>query len=387
MNVIDSVERKDCCGCSACVQICPEGCLEMKADRHGFCFPELTDRSCLDCGLCQRVCPVLEKDGEFVEPQEVYAVRNLREQVRMKSSSGGVFAFLAGRVLDEGGVVFAARFDSEWRVVHDCTERAEDLPRFMGSKYVQSDIKNTYVEAEEYLKKGKLVLFTGTPCQIASLHTFLKKDYENLITMDVVCHGVPSRRLWREFLDLLEKKYHSKIVAVNFRDKRDFGWHRPQMAYEYEDGKSHSFCGDQSFFQMFNTNLFLRPSCLKCKLISYHRPSDISVADYWGIERFRKDFDDNKGTSMILLNTKKGEALFDNVKSQMEYFETGKEYCWQGRLQGRSTIHSDTDRFWKEYKKHGLKYVLVKYTDYSASIKFMRRVRNKLLRIISRQKV
>ncbi len=386
--MIDKKEKKDCCGCGACAQACPFDAISMKEDEIGFLYPYIDADRCRNCGICDKVCGFTE-DNPFLSDGEpkLFAAKHKNETVRAASTSGGAFTALSDYVIQKGGIVFGAAYDKDMCVSHMLAENTAERNKFRSSKYVQSDIKNTYVEAEEYLKKGKLVLFTGTPCQIASLHTFLKKDYENLITMDVVCHGVPSRRLWREFLDLLEKKYHSKIVAVNFRDKRDFGWHRPQMAYEYEDGKSHSFCGDQSFFQMFNTNLFLRPSCLKCKLISYHRPSDISVADYWGIERFRKDFDDNKGTSMILLNTKKGEALFDNVKSQMEYFETGKEYCWQGRLQGRSTIHSDTDRFWKEYKKHGLKYVLVKYTDYSASIKFMRRVRNKLLRIISRQKV
>lgn len=316
MNVIDSVERKDCCGCSACVQICPEGCLAMKADRHGFCFPELTDRSCLDCGLCQRVCPVLEKDGEFVEPQEVYAVRNLREQVRMKSSSGGVFAFLAGRVLDEGGVVFAARFDSEWRVVHDCTERAEDLPCFMGSKYVQSDIGDCFTRARDYLKNGRRVLFVGTPCQIKALRLFLNKPYDKLTTVDFVCHGVPSPSVWRKYLEDVVKKNGMSledIQDITFRNK-DVSWRRYSLQIMAKDRTIvMEDLYHNAYLRGFLKNLYLRPSCHDCHARNFSSLSDITVCDFWGVDNYHAQIDDNKGVSAVFVHN---PSLLDVLKDE-----------------------------------------------------------------------
>lgn len=316
MNVIDSVERKDCCGCSACVQICPEGCLAMKADRHGFCFPELTERSCSDCGLCQRVCPVLEKGGEFVEPQEVYAVRNLREQVRMKSSSGGVFAFLAGRVLDEGGVVFAARFDSGWRVVHDCTERAEDLPRFMGSKYVQSDIGDCFTRARDYLKNGRRVLFVGTPCQIKALRLFLNKPYDKLTTVDFVCHGVPSPSVWRKYLEDVVKKNGmtlEDIQDITFRNK-DVSWRRYSVMIRAKDRTIvREDLYHNAYLRGFLKNLYLRPSCHDCHARNFSSLSDITVCDFWGVDNYHAQIDDNKGVSAVFVHN---PSLLDILKDE-----------------------------------------------------------------------
>ncbi len=385
--MVDQKSKRDCCGCGACAQACPFDAIVMKEDDRGFLFPVIDKAKCKYCGICNKVCGFTD-DNLFLSDGEpkIIAAKIKTEADRKESTSGGVFTALSDYVLSKGGVVFGASYNENLTVRHEAVTNVAGRNRLRSSKYVQSDIGNTYIEAKEYLDAGRMVLYTGTPCQIASLRTFLKKDYDNLLTVDVVCHGVPSDKVWHEFLTLLEKKSKSKVVGANFRDKSAFGWHRPQMSFVYEDGKERRLYFDQSFFEMFNTNLFLRESCLHCKLISYQRPSDISIADYWGIERFRKDFDDNRGTSMILLNTQKGQRFFDSVKDNMEYFYSDKEHCYQGRLQGRSYIHPQTDIFWEEYKNHGLKYVLVKYTEYYPAQRFMRKVKGRLKRAFTSTK-
>lgn len=190
----------DCCGCEACAQRCPKQCIAMHADAEGFLYPRINTAACIDCGLCEQVCPVLRPAAPRT-PTAVYAAKNPDERIRMESSSGGVFTLLAERTIRAGGVVFGARFDEAWEVVHDSTETIEGLAAFRGSKYVQSRIGTSFARAEEFLKQGRQVLFTGTPCQIAGLNRFLRRSYDNLLTVDVVCHGVPSPLVWRRYLD------------------------------------------------------------------------------------------------------------------------------------------------------------------------------------------
>ena len=197
--MIEIKDKKDCCGCSACVQRCPKQCITLKEDNEGFLYPIVDKKTCIDCGLCEKVCPILHQ-GEPQKPLKVYAAKNLNEEIRRQSSSGGIFTLLAEQVIQEGGVVFGARFDENWEVKHDYTETIEGLAVFRGSKYVQSRIEDNYKKAEEFLKQGRKVLFSGTPCQIAGLKRFLRKEYEELLTVDFVCHGVPSPGVWRKYL-------------------------------------------------------------------------------------------------------------------------------------------------------------------------------------------
>lgn len=383
ITVVDKKQQKDCCGCRACEQACPVDAITMREDEKGFMYPDINMTQCIHCDLCDKVCG-FDEDNPCLSSGDpvIFAAVHKNDAVRSASTSGGLFTALSDVILHQGGVIYGAAYGPELYVRHERAETADERERLRTSKYVQSDTCDTFSLVKSDLDNGRVVMYTGTPCQIASLQTFLRTPYENLITVDVVCHGVPSARVWREFLDLAEKKAGCRVVEANFRDKSKTGWHRPQTKLIYEDGLPHSFYGEQSFFQMFNHNLFLRPSCLYCKFISYARPSDISIADYWGIERFRKDFDDNGGVSMVLVNTDKGQRLFDAVKDSISYFETDKEHCWQGRLQGRSTIHPQTEQFWKEYTKKGLRYVLVKYTDYSPFRTFFRKVKRKIRRDI-----
>lgn len=386
--MVDQRRKEDCCGCRACEQACPTAAIRMKEDEKGFFYPQINEALCTRCGLCDKVCGFTE-DNPFLSSEDpvFFAAIHTNTEVRKQSTSGGLFTALSDQFLEQGGVVYGAAYGENLYVQQGRAETAEERNRFRNSKYVQSDTNDTFSQVKCDLENGRAVMYTGTPCQIASLRTFLRKPYEKLITIDVVCHGVPSARAWREFLDLAEKKAGCRVVDANFRNKEISGWHRPQTKLTYEDGKEHRFFGEQSFFQMFNHNLFIRPSCLYCKFISYARPSDISIADYWGIERFRPDFDDNGGVSMILLNTEKGKALFESVRDKISAFETDKEHCWQGRLQGRSYIHPQTEQFWVEYVNKGLKYVLIKYTEYSPIRTFWSKVKRKIQRDILKKDV
>ena len=244
--MINIIDKKNCCGCNACVQHCPKSCITMQEDGEGFLYPIVDQEVCIDCGLCQKVCPVLNQ-GEERKPLQVYAANNPNEEVRMQSSSGGVFTLLAETIIQEGGVVFGVRFNDDWEVIHDYTETKEGLAAFRGSKYVQSRIGESYCQVERFLKKGRKVLFTGTPCQIAGLNLFLRKEYDNLLTVDFICHGVPSPGVWKSYLEELialkgnQKNSvlsHSKpiilysirdISRIEFRNKR-LGWKKYSFA-------------------------------------------------------------------------------------------------------------------------------------------------------------
>lgn len=244
--MINIIDKKNCCGCNACVQHCPKSCITMQEDEEGFLYPIVDQEVCIDCGLCEKVCPVLNQ-GEERKPLQVYAANNTNEEIRMQSSSGGVFTLLAETIIQEGGVVFGARFNDDWEVIHDYTETQEGLATFRGSKYVQSRIGDSYCQAEQFLKKGRKVLFSGTPCQIAGLNLFLRKEYNNLLTVDFICHGVPSPGVWKSYLEELialqgNRKNsvlsHSKPIILNsirdisrieFRNKR-LGWKKYSFA-------------------------------------------------------------------------------------------------------------------------------------------------------------
>ena len=203
--MISIKDKKKCCGCSACVQRCPKQCINFREDNEGFRYPYIDTDKCINCGLCEKVCPIINQYNEKV-PTKVYAAINTNEKIRMQSSSGGIFTYIATKVIEEKGVVFGARFDKNWEVKHDFTENIEGLSAFRGSKYMQSRIEDNYLKVEKFLKDGRKVLFSGTPCQIAGLKRYLKKNYENLLTIDIICHGVPSPKIWRLYLNEIYKK-------------------------------------------------------------------------------------------------------------------------------------------------------------------------------------
>lgn len=335
--MLQITDKSKCCGCNACVQRCPKQCIVMHEDEEGFLYPQVDVTLCIDCGLCEKVCPMLAQN-DVKKALQIFAAKNKNEHQRLRSSSGGIFILLAEQTIKTGGVVFGARFDKNWEVEHCYVETIEELEPLMRSKYVQSRIGNTYKEAEQFLKEGRRVLFVGTSCQISGLHRFLRKDYNNLLSVDFICHGVPSPGIWRKYLQEIKNnalqseaagkntvlpfslKSMPVITGINFREKGlgGYGWKKYGFVVH---GKS-PLKGDQNsvllsvdfgkdiYMKGFLRNLYLRPSCYNCLVKSGKSQSDLTIGDFWGISKLKPEIDDDKGIGAILVYTHKGiEAL------------------------------------------------------------------------------
>lgn len=311
--MISIQDNKDCCGCSACAQRCPKHCITMQANSEWFLYPIVNEADCIDCGLCEKVCHELHPFEER-KPLKVYAAINRNEKIRMKSSSGGIFYLLAEKTINEGGVVFGARFDEHWQVVIDHAETMEGVKDFMGSKYVQARMETAYADAKRFLQEGRKVLFSGTPCQIAGLHHFLRKPYGNLLTVDIICHGTPSPIVWSRYLDEVVTAGRKAIHDIQFRNKRD-GWKRFNFTMSYnKDEQTVSLCSHHQknhFMRAFLRDMILRPSCYHCQAKSGRSHSDITLADFWGIHTEMPEMDDDKGTGLVLVNTDKGQSALE----------------------------------------------------------------------------
>jgi len=308
--MINVVDKSNCSGCKACFNICPNNCIEMLTDEEGFWYPKVDDK-CIQCGLCVKVCPeinIYHKDKSYERPI-CHAAWNKNENIRAGSSSGGVFTSIAQWILLNGGVVFGAGYDKELKVVHKEVCELEGLKDLRGSKYVQSDINNTFEKAKQHLEMGRKVLFTGTPCQIAGLYSFLQKEYEKLYTADIVCHGVPSPMVFKKYKQNMELKYNSNIKSIAFRDKKT-GWKKYSVSMHFNNKEEYSTPFAKDVFMLgFLRNYYLRPSCYKCSYAKIPRVSDITLGDYWGISSKYPELDDNKGTSLLLVNSSKGKEL------------------------------------------------------------------------------
>ena len=313
--MISIQEKVDCCGCTACFAVCPVSCISMETDHEGFDYPAVDQEKCIHCGKCLKVCPVPNQVKNPEEP-EVYACYNKDEETRLKSSSGGIFSLLAENILNQQGVVFGAKFNENFDVVHDYTETIEGLVSFRGSKYVQSRMGDCYQQAKRFLESGRYVLFSGTPCQIAGLKKFLTKDYSNLLAVDLICHGVPSPMVFQIYKEGLEKQYQSTINSFSFRNK-EHGW---EKFYNVVVVGTH--CDSSPFHQNiymkgFLCDLYLRPSCHKCAAKNFQSGSDITLADYWGVTKVHPTFDDDRGISAVIINSTLGSAIFDVIKSDL----------------------------------------------------------------------
>lgn len=322
--MIQVSKKQDCCGCSACVQRCPRHCISMKEDAEGFLYPDVDMTQCIDCGICEKVCPWLNLH-EKSKIQDVLGAKNIDRKERMESSSGGVFIALAKKVIENGGVVFGAVFNECWEVVHTYAENLKDVKSMMGSKYMQSRMENSYREAKGFLKRGRTVLFTGCPCQITGLHNYLGKEYHNLISVDFLCHGVPSPGVWRKYLTEVSTSFpkeingisldfSTKITGIDFRNKQQSGWKNFYLTITgLSNGTEKVLLSDKHknnpFMKGFLGDLYLRPSCYNCKCKNGASHSDLTIADFWGINSIMPDFDDDKGVSLVLVNTDKGRNV------------------------------------------------------------------------------
>ncbi len=308
---------KRCNGCHACASICPQKCIKMVANDEGFLYPQIDKTRCVKCGLCIKTCPLLHKQIKRQNKPQRYACFNKDINVRMQSSSGGIFTLLAEEIIKGGGHVFGAAFDENLKVKHICVSEISQLQKLRGSKYVQSEIGDCFLKARTLLNEGKKVLFTGTPCQIGGLKNFLGKDYDNLWLQDIICHGVPSPLAWEKYKEHLSKSFNSNINKVAFRDKST-GWLNYSMKIDFENGQSYkTLHGNDEFFKIFLKDVCLRNSCYDCAFKGEQRASDITLADFWGADRgYKKTFDD-KGLSYVVIHTQKGMELFNKIKDKI----------------------------------------------------------------------
>lgn len=348
-NMIKIENKKDCCGCHACFNICPKNAIEMKEDEEGFRYPKVDENKCINCGLCEKVCPILNKRETDNVPKS-YACINKDENIRKDSSSGGIFSLISEAMIDMGGVVFGAQFDNEFNVIHSYTDNKEELYKFRGSKYLQSIIGDSYKKVKSFLEEGKYVLFTGTPCQIEGLYAFLQKDYVKLYTQDIICHGVPSPKVWSKYKEKLEKDNNSAIKTMNFRDKSD-GWTTYSLKHVFENNNSFKEINfKNNYMQAFLKDLSIRESCFNCNFKNKHRSSDITLADFWGIQNIMPEMYDNKGTSLVIVNSPKGTILFEKIKEKIKFVETDFEESikYNPSMTYSPQIPKNRERFFKD---------------------------------------
>ena len=371
-------DKNKCYGCGACKSICPKKAITFELNDKGFYYPIIDKKKCINCGLCKKVCPI-EKKLNRSNNQEIYALKNRNNHVRQNSSSGGFFNAISEYIINKNGYVFGVKFDENFKAIHFGTDKSEEIGGFRGSKYVQSDTLNTYNEVKMLLEKGKLILYSGTPCQIMGLKNFLfNKEYDNLITIDNVCHGVPSPKIFEQHKQYLEDKYCSKITDINFRYKTK---NRTQnMKIKFQNEKEYfKTNADDKYYQLFQSDFILRDSCYTCKFSTMNRISDITIGDFWDFKDFLGDFDDKKGVSLVLLNSEKAKNIFDNIKSNFEIKKSTLEDCFQPNLKEPSKKNLKYEEFWQDYKKKGYIYVIKKYPQLPLKIKIKKLIKKILI--------
>lgn len=323
--MIQLADKRKCTGCTACECVCPKACISMMADQGGFLYPVINTDACVECKRCMRACPILEKRKVQTEHTLAYAAYTKDSGLRMDSSSGGIFSEIAGEILDRHGVIYGAAFDKDFGVIHKCIESKSDLKEIRGAKYVQSDLDHCFKAIKCQLIDNRLVLFSGTPCQVSGLRSYLGKEYDNLICIDFVCHGVPSPMVWKKYLAYrAEKDCQGNLPEqIHFRCK-DSGWSRYAYSMEFlyrNDVRYLRRNGEDEFLELFVKNYILRESCSQCKEKGYARKSDITLGDFWGIWDIIPEMDDNRGTSLVLVHSSKGKEMLKEIGSRIQVKE------------------------------------------------------------------
>lgn len=306
----------NCCGCGACAAACNMKCIAMIQDTEGFLYPLTDENCCIECGACKKVCPMLLIPHQG-QPPAAFAAWNRDAAVRAESSSGGIFSALMQRTLQQGGIVIGAAFDSTMTLRHQSAQDEAESHKFRGSKYLQSIIGDVYREVQEHLKQNRHVLFSGTPCQIAGLYTFLGSDHNKLLTCDLVCHGVPSPKVFTAYKENLERRHNAKVRKIDFRSK-DSGWKRFSVSLSFDnDTEYRRVVTDDPFMFGYLRDTYLRPSCHTCRFSRIPRVADITLGDFWGVGDHHPEWDDDRGTSLILVQTAKGLDAFAAIRDAL----------------------------------------------------------------------
>ena len=334
-----------CTGCSACANACPEQCIQMAADAEGFLRPKIDSSQCVVCGTCQNVCPVLHPKAHSHETV-AYAAVHKDDAIRLESTSGGVFSLLCQWVLDHGGIVFGAAYADDFSVAHGCVEQASDLSKLRTAKYAQSAIGDSYRRAKTFLEQGRYVLFSGTPCQIGGLRTFLGKDYGRLLTVDLICHGVPSPAVWEHYIQYRGEQdaQGERPTSINLRSKES-GWAGYSIRFDYAGGQTYRMPNSQDpYLRCFVKDLCLRPSCYACSFKGIDRCSDFTLGDYWGVWSQLPELDDNQGTSIVLLHSEKAKRIWPELLSGMKAVQVDADQCFSENPSALSSATEPDDR-------------------------------------------
>ncbi|HCB96140.1 MAG TPA: hydrogenase [Ruminococcus sp.] len=321
INITDK-NKKDCCGCTACMSACPKKCISMVEDNEGFKYPVVNMDLCVNCGLCEKVCPIIntQTNGKDM-PNTAYVVRNNDPEIVKNSTSGGAVTAFCEEILSQNGIIFGGAFDKDFNVCHSSAETVQELSKFRSSKYVQSDLGNTFSEVKKSLDSGRIVMFSGTPCQVEGLKNFLRKPYDNLFTVDFVCRAVPSPYVWKKYREYMESKFDSKITYANFREKT-YGYHSANLTLRFANGKkSIENTNTDYMLKSFFDGICSRPSCYDCKFRKETRVSDLTVFDCWDITRYVKDLeDDDKGYTAVIIQSHKGAEMLKKVSDKLTVY-------------------------------------------------------------------
>lgn len=343
--MIEITEKKNCCGCTACAAVCPKECISMREDAEGFLYPAVNKTTCINCGACEKVCSILHVKPERKFEQEAYIVQNKDQKVLRESTAGGAFTAIAKYALRHGGVVFGVELSNQLVAHHIYVETEKDLARFRNSKYVQSNVGDTFRQVKSFLNQGKFVCFSGTPCQIEGLKNYLRLDYENLITVDVVCRAVPSPLIFQKYVEYQEKKLADHIKTVRFRDKH-YGYKYSTMNVITDKNKGNYHQGVESdpWLRAFFSNICDRPSCHDCHFRKQYRVSDFTIWDCFHAGRFSKELDNDKGATRVLVHSEKGKRIFDEIKEGFSYIQTKPEYIVAGAKEMKESVAANPRR-------------------------------------------
>lgn len=367
-------KKENCCGCTACESICPIGCIAMQPDEEGFVYPNIDKNKCIDCHRCEKVCPI-KNNQDNIKQVDAICARASDIGIVKDSTSGGFFTPLAHHILEQKGKVVGAAYYYDKKIEHIivCDSNREDISRLRGSKYVQSDLKNIFTEVKKELDFGKLICFSGTPCQISGLLNYLDKDYENLITVDVICHGTPSPKLWKKYVNYQENKYKSNIMSVSFR-KKTYGYHSGTMELVFENGRKYKGSARVDYMlKSFFGEISSRPSCYECGFKTDTHRSDFTIFDSWHASELVPGLkDDDMGYTNVFINTDKGREVFSAIKKYYEYYTIDKELAIRldGKMvrnsaiphQRRNEYYVDLDK--EDLDKHIQRFIPISKKDY-----------------------
>lgn len=378
--MINIIEKKECSGCTACAAICPKKCIQMKSDEEGFLYPIIDEKKYIKCNACDKVCPVKNVAEEKIKPQKAYLVQHMDEKIRLDSSAGGAFTAIASIIIQKGGVVFGAAYDEKFCVHHTWVEDSEGLKKFRNSKYVQSDLGNSFHEVKAFLEEGRWVCFSGTPCQIEGLYKYLKRAYDKLILVDVVCHGIPSPLIWNKYLEY-QNSIYNEPDNIRFRDKF-YGYKYSTMSI-IRDGKNVYHAGAQldPMLRAFFSDICDRPICYNCPFKKRYRVSDFTIWDCFSVYDFEKKMDDDKGTTRVLCHNQKAVSLMQEVMNVARSKEVSADKLVLGVKEMFESVPMNAKRgnFISDASKMSGEELFKKYFPISSKIKMKTAIRKVLL--------